>query len=261
MMMSLSLTCEPCRYKLYTINCLVERSWRFGLPLVLAGINGKIMFFPAYLACFSRRLCCPCIVLPASLMPEARSGSAGGFQTVAVVGFFSPLAVMALGPWCGQLLDLTPRRTALRFIAVVQFAAIVTAGKPLLCSALWATLQNTSVRILPNMHSITPEGLVVVYRTVDGVRSAPGPEPESAAQLLLSGSVVLHNGGAPFCLCLGHCHRERLDHSGAKSQSSSSPRTLNEQVACSHTNPDTCFAMRSYLERPTRKHCQAAMPY
>lgn len=169
MMMSLSLTCEPCRYKLYTINCLVERSWRFGLPLVLAGINGKIMFFPAYLACFSRRLCCPCIVLPASLMPEARSGSAGGFQTVAVVGFFSPLAVMALGPWCGQLLDLTPRRTALRFIAVVQFAAIVTAGKPLLCSALWATLQNTSVRILPTCTAsllkawLWCTGLLMVY--------------------------------------------------------------------------------------------------
>ena len=57
---------------------------------------------------------------------------AGGFQTVALVGFISPLAVMALGPWCGQLLDLTPRRSALRFIAVAQTAAIITAGMPYL---------------------------------------------------------------------------------------------------------------------------------
>lgn len=63
---------------------------------------------------------------------KARLGAAGGFQTVALVGFISPLAVMALGPWCGQLLDLTPRRTALRTIAAAQTAAILTAGRTVL---------------------------------------------------------------------------------------------------------------------------------
>jgi hypothetical protein len=47
---------------------------------------------------------------------------------VALVGFISPLAVMMLGPWCGQLLDLTPRRTALRFIVCMQSSAIIVAG-------------------------------------------------------------------------------------------------------------------------------------
>lgn len=68
-----------------------------------------------------------CIKIVLNVMHDLHS-FAGGFQTVALVGFISPLAVMALGPWCGQLLDLTPRRSALRFIAVAQTAAIITAG-------------------------------------------------------------------------------------------------------------------------------------
>ena len=52
----------------------------------------------------------------------------GGFQTVAVVGFLSPVAVILFGPFCGRMMDFTPRRRALRFITCTQTAAIVTAG-------------------------------------------------------------------------------------------------------------------------------------
>ena len=48
------------RFGMYACSCLVERSWRFGLPLVLASVKG-------------------------------------GFQTVAITGFFSPVAVAIFG--------------------------------------------------------------------------------------------------------------------------------------------------------------------
>ena len=49
---------------------------------------------------------------------------------MAIVGFLSPLSVALFGPACGRILDLTPRRTALRFITSAQTGAIATAGKP-----------------------------------------------------------------------------------------------------------------------------------
>ena len=52
---------------------------------------------------------------------------------MAIVGFLSPLSVAVFGPACGQSLDLTPRRTALRFIITAQIAAIATAGLSLPC--------------------------------------------------------------------------------------------------------------------------------
>ena len=54
---------------------------------------------------------------------------AGGFQTVALVGFIAPLSVTLLGPATGQLLDQSPRQLALNFCAVVQGLCIVMSGK------------------------------------------------------------------------------------------------------------------------------------
>lgn len=62
---------------------------------------------------------------------RSHAHNAGGFQTVAIVGFMSPLSVAVFGPACGRLLDLTPRRTALRFIISAQIGAIATAGMSL----------------------------------------------------------------------------------------------------------------------------------
>jgi hypothetical protein len=67
------------------------------------------------------------------MQAERRLACAGGFQTVAIVGFLSPLSVAVFGPACGRLLDLTPRRTALRFITSTQLGAIATAG---VCASL-----------------------------------------------------------------------------------------------------------------------------
>ena len=162
-------------------------------------------------------------------------GSVGGFQTIALVGFISPLAVMALGPWCGQLLDLTPRRTSLRFIAVTQTAAIVTAGKPkpsaactLSCGFQGAVLLEQNCKAVMaiirkdylSLHSSRPEGHDAGCRNGDGARIAPGTKSELAAQHLVSGSARVHNGGEAVSLCVGHCHRERLDAPGATLQAS-----------------------------------------
>ena len=47
---------------------------------------------------------------------------------MAVVGFLSPVAVILFGPFCGRMMDFTPRRRALRFITCTQTAAIISAG-------------------------------------------------------------------------------------------------------------------------------------
>ena len=47
---------------------------------------------------------------------------------MAVVGFLSPVAVILFGPFCGRMMDFTPRRRALRFITCTQTGAIVLAG-------------------------------------------------------------------------------------------------------------------------------------
>ena len=52
----------------------------------------------------------------------------GGFQTVALVGFVSPVAVAIFGPLVGQALDNTPRQLGLTITAGLQAAFITAAG-------------------------------------------------------------------------------------------------------------------------------------
>lgn len=52
----------------------------------------------------------------------------GGFQTVAVVGFFAPLAVTLLGPAVGQALDRTPRLQGLSVVVISQGIFIALSG-------------------------------------------------------------------------------------------------------------------------------------
>ena len=65
--------------------------------------------------------------------------AAGGFHTVAVVGFIAPLAVTVLGPATGQLLDQSPRQQALNFCAVVQGICIVLSGESCILHDLFST--------------------------------------------------------------------------------------------------------------------------
>ena len=62
----------PPLHRMYCLACIVERTWRFGLPLVLATIPG-------------------------------------GWQAIALLGFASPLASSLLVPAVGQALDRTYR--------------------------------------------------------------------------------------------------------------------------------------------------------
>ena len=100
---------------MYAFTCLVERAWRFGLPLVLVDIPGKLL-----------RPCC--LWVNWSSFFSSYVAAAGGFQTVALVGFIAPLAVTVLGPATGQLLDHSPRQLALNTCAVVQGTCIVISG-------------------------------------------------------------------------------------------------------------------------------------
>jgi len=54
-----AIACVPCRYFMYAFTCLVERAWRFGLPLVLVDIPGR----PIHLYCSSSHAADECITL------------------------------------------------------------------------------------------------------------------------------------------------------------------------------------------------------
>ena len=54
-----AIACVPCRYFMYAFTCLVERAWRFGLPLVLVDIPGR----PSYLCCSNSHAADECITL------------------------------------------------------------------------------------------------------------------------------------------------------------------------------------------------------
>jgi hypothetical protein len=78
--------------------CLVERTWRFGLPLVLAYLDG-------------------------------------GYQAIAVLGFSAPLACTVLGPAAGKMLDTVYRPYGLGAMIGLQGFAIIASGITVLATA------------------------------------------------------------------------------------------------------------------------------
>ena len=162
---------------MYACTCLVERSWRFGLPLVLASIKGerppetlnpiskKFLYFSELVSlrpvvvlrthCLQLDLLCPALTKATlgiqchdaifyiarhacdnSMHQAVKSAVslkywlpvAGGFQTVAIAGFVSPVAVAIFGPVVGQALDRQTRQAGLKLAAGCQAACITTAG-------------------------------------------------------------------------------------------------------------------------------------
>ena len=85
-------------YFMYLCACLVERTWRFALPLCLALVEG-------------------------------------GYQAIAVLGFVSPLACSLLGPAAGRLLDRMYRPYGLSLMVALQGVAIVASGLVVLAAA------------------------------------------------------------------------------------------------------------------------------
>lgn len=85
-------------YFMYLCACLVERTWRFALPLCLAFVEG-------------------------------------GYQAIAVLGFVSPLACSLLGPAAGRLLDRMYRPYGLSLMVALQGLAIVASGLVVLAAA------------------------------------------------------------------------------------------------------------------------------
>ncbi|KAK9816301.1 hypothetical protein WJX74_003283 [Apatococcus lobatus] len=78
-------------YWMYGISCLIERAWKFAVPLLLSSL-------------------------------------AGGFRLVAALGFVAPLAVALVGPLVGQTLDGIPRSTGLHAAVVGQSCLIIAGG-------------------------------------------------------------------------------------------------------------------------------------
>ena len=85
-------------YIMYLCACLVERTWRFALPLVLAFVDG-------------------------------------GYQAIAVLGFVSPLACSLLGPAVGRTLDRVYRPYGLGVMVALQGVAIIASGLVVLTAA------------------------------------------------------------------------------------------------------------------------------
>ena len=85
-------------YFMYLCACLVERTWRFALPLCLAFVDG-------------------------------------GYQAIAVLGFVSPLACSILGPAAGRLLDKMYRPYGLGLMVALQGVAILSSGLVVLAAA------------------------------------------------------------------------------------------------------------------------------
>ncbi len=94
-------------YALYLASCLTERTWRFGLPLVLA------------------------------YMP-------GGLRAIALVGFVAPLAVAVAGPAAGRALDAAPRPAGLAAAVAAQGAAIAASALVLLAASTAAVRRGAA---------------------------------------------------------------------------------------------------------------------
>ncbi|KAI7840421.1 hypothetical protein COHA_005852 [Chlorella ohadii] len=83
---------------LYAFACFVERTWRFGLPLVLAFVEG-------------------------------------GFQAIAILGFVAPLACSLAGPAVGRMLDSVYRPLGLGAMLALQDGAIALSSLALIAVA------------------------------------------------------------------------------------------------------------------------------
>lgn len=133
---------------MYTCSCIVERSFRFGMPLVLASVKGEANHTKACSTsrAASRNLCsifrrhkshtCSLVLTQGFNNVSGTSPTdkeplcSGGFQAVALAGFISPLAVAILGPAVGAKLDSTRRQTGLTVANVIQTISITAAGPP-----------------------------------------------------------------------------------------------------------------------------------
>lgn len=94
-------------YACYFCACFVERTWRFGLPLVLA-------FIP------------------------------GGFQAIAILGFVAPLACTLAGPAVGRLLDSVYRPLGLgAMLAVQDLCILLSCGALAVAARTGAPLAST----------------------------------------------------------------------------------------------------------------------
>jgi hypothetical protein len=92
-------------YILYFTACLMERTWRFALPVILSNIAG------------------------------------GGYQAVAVLCFVSPLACFVFAPGVGRILDTVDKPLGVWSLLLLQCSSIILSG----CLLLHAFKHSLSI--------------------------------------------------------------------------------------------------------------------
>ncbi|KAH9575304.1 hypothetical protein CY35_01G105300 [Sphagnum magellanicum] len=99
-------------YPTFVSNCMMERVWRFGLPLLLAQLHK-------------------------SLLP------------VAIVSFVGQFVIFAAGPWVGALMDSMPRVVAFNTLCILQTGAMLTsAGVTIYALSGAASTASTATMLL-----------------------------------------------------------------------------------------------------------------
>ena len=112
-----ALTCS------YALTCFVERTWRFAVPLLLAGL-----------------------LAPASAPPAiAQAGREAAFEAMAAVGLIAQCAMATSGMWIGAAIDRVPRWSLLAGVLLAQGLAVLCACA-CVCAADPARLASDAVR-------------------------------------------------------------------------------------------------------------------
>ena len=96
-------------YVFYGLTCVVERSWRFAVPLLL----GRLL----------------------STVPAGGGGMEAAYESVAVIGFWAQSFMFSSGMWIGGVIDLVPRRQLLKWVLGIQSVAVLASCALLLMAS------------------------------------------------------------------------------------------------------------------------------
>ena len=97
-------------YVFYGTICVVERTWRFAIPLLMG------------------RLLCGDAV-------PSKEGMDVAYESVAVVGFWAQTFMFSSGMWIGGIIDSIPRKQLLRWVLCIQSVAVIASCLFLLCAS------------------------------------------------------------------------------------------------------------------------------
>jgi hypothetical protein len=100
-------------YVFYGLTCVVERSWRFAVPLLLGRLLSTQHAF----------------------LPAGVGGMEAAYESVAVIGFWAQSFMFSSGMWIGGVIDLVPRRQLLKWVLGIQSVAVLVSCALLLTAS------------------------------------------------------------------------------------------------------------------------------